>query len=81
MDEAPTYQSIAKMSAAFILVASLGYVAYELNQARDSALAEIYQHKTELLMGLNMALAGLIKFEQASRGRTALLWPQGQRVW
>jgi hypothetical protein len=53
----PAYQFIAQMSAAFAVVASLGFVAYELKQARDIALAEIYQHKTELMMGLNMALA------------------------
>ena len=52
----PTYQFVAQISAAFAVVVSLGFVAYELKQARDIALAEIYQDKTALVMNLNMAL-------------------------
>ncbi len=54
----PSYQFLAQMSAAFAVVVSLGFVAYELKQARDIALAEIYQDKTALRMNLNMALIG-----------------------
>lgn len=51
----PTYQFIAQMSAAFAVVVSLGFVAYELKLARDIALAQIYQDKTELIMNINTA--------------------------
>lgn len=44
----PTYQFVAQMGAAFAVVVSLGFVAYELKQARDIALAEVYQQKTAL---------------------------------
>ena len=44
----PTYQFMAQMGAAFAVVVSLGFVAYELKQARDIALAEVYQQKTAL---------------------------------
>ena len=52
----PTYQFVAQMSAAIAVVVSLGFVAYELKQARDIALAEVYQQKTALIMDSNMAL-------------------------
>ena len=53
----PTYQFVAQMGAAFAVVVSLGFVAYELKQARDIALAEIYQQKSALIVDLNMSAA------------------------
>lgn len=37
----PTYQFLAQMGAAFAVVVSLGFVAFELKQARDVATAEL----------------------------------------
>lgn len=37
----------------FGVITSLLFVAYELKQAREIALAELYQHKTEMLLGIN----------------------------
>lgn len=39
----PTYQFVAQMCAAFAVVVSLGFVAYELKQSRDLAVAELLQ--------------------------------------
>ena len=52
----PTYQFIAQMSAAFAVIVSLGFVAYELKQARDIALAEIYQQRSMMAIELTMSL-------------------------
>lgn len=38
------------------VIVSLLFVAYELKQARDIALAEVYQQKTALVMDINTAL-------------------------
>ncbi len=51
----PSYQFLAQMGAACAVIVSLGFVAYELKQARDIALAQIYQDKSELIMSLNLA--------------------------
>ena len=37
----PSYQFVAQMGAAFAVVVSLGFVAFELKQARDVATAEL----------------------------------------
>jgi hypothetical protein len=39
----PAYQFLAQMSAALAVVVSLGFVAYELKQSRDLAVAELLQ--------------------------------------
>jgi len=44
----PSYQFFAQMAAAFAVVVSLGFVAYELKLARDVAKAEVYQQRTAM---------------------------------
>ena len=46
----PTYQFVAQMGAAFAVVVSLGFVAYELKLTRDTAKADVYQQSAAMTM-------------------------------
>ena len=76
----PTYQFLAQMSAALAVVVSLGFVAYELKQARDIALADIYQQRSmmaiELQMSLYTAEQVQTAFAEIRSGNPQLTWAQ-----
>ncbi|MEP0202495.1 MAG: hypothetical protein ABJ084_03850, partial [Halioglobus sp.] len=51
----PTYQFVAQMSAAFAVVVSLGFVAFEMKLSRDFAKAEMYQQRIAMEMGAKVS--------------------------
>ena len=63
----PSYQFFAQMSAAFAVVVSLGFVAYELKLARDIGKAEVYLQRTTLDQNYRLTMLDAEATREAER--------------
>jgi hypothetical protein len=83
----PTYQFAAQIVAAFTVVVSLGFVAYELKQARDVATAELTisviameSEITHAVLDAESYNSGIYKFEVSGEELTHMEKRDRERV-
>jgi len=63
----PPYQFVAQMSAAFAVVVSLGFVAFEMKLSRDFAKAEMYQQRIAMDMEAHQHLLDVDAWREGAK--------------
>ncbi len=74
----PTYQFVAQMFAAIGVIVSLGFVAYELKQSRDLAIAELNISQS---YGIGELFLSLLEQEHYFSAQKKLAGAGGELTW